>query len=265
MRASLEQFIEQLGDYFLADVTLNFDYPYRLSKVKQAVMDVPGVTAVEGWAFASGEVIDPDGIALENVQILAPPADSTLIDPDMIQGRWIMPGDTSGITVSEKIWSIYPHLVPGDTIQMKVQDKKKRIGPLWVSSALPARKKRSLPMQITNTFQNWCICTSNRFPSGWSPKSIPGSTNPGSAGNWTGQLRARGFHISEAEAGLTTMRTVSEYVNILVAFLLIMALLTALVGSIGLTGTMGMNVLERTREIGVMRESVQSTWRSSNR
>ena len=34
---------------------------------------------------------------------------------------------------------------------------------------------------------------------------------------------------------------------------MIMALLTAFVGSIGLTGTMGMNVLERTREIGVMR------------
>jgi len=32
-----------------------------------------------------------------------------------------------------------------------------------------------------------------------------------------------------------------------------MALLTALVGSMGLAGTMGMNVLERTREIGVMR------------
>jgi putative ABC transport system permease protein len=39
----------------------------------------------------------------------------------------------------------------------------------------------------------------------------------------------------------------------LINFLLIMALLTALVGSIGLTGTMGMNVMERTREIGVMR------------
>jgi putative ABC transport system permease protein len=34
---------------------------------------------------------------------------------------------------------------------------------------------------------------------------------------------------------------------------LIMAVLTALVGSIGLTGTMSINVLERTREIGVMR------------
>jgi putative ABC transport system permease protein len=42
-------------------------------------------------------------------------------------------------------------------------------------------------------------------------------------------------------------------VSILVSLLLMMALLTAIVGSIGLTGTMGMNVMERTREIGVMR------------
>ena len=32
-----------------------------------------------------------------------------------------------------------------------------------------------------------------------------------------------------------------------------MALLKAVVGAMGLTGTMGMNVLERTREIGIMR------------
>jgi putative ABC transport system permease protein len=49
------------------------------------------------------------------------------------------------------------------------------------------------------------------------------------------------------------LKSASESLDILITFLLIMALLTALVGSMGLTGTMGMNVLERTREIGVMR------------
>ncbi len=62
-----------------------------------------------------------------------------------------------------------------------------------------------------------------------------------------------GYHVSEVEAGKSTLQTASEGLDILVTFLLIMALLTAVVGSIGLTGTMGMNVLERTREIGVMR------------
>jgi len=59
--------------------------------------------------------------------------------------------------------------------------------------------------------------------------------------------------VSSVEAGLVTREDTSKAINILVIFLLIMALLTAFVGSIGLTGTMGMNVLERTREIGVMR------------
>ena len=52
---------------------------------------------------------------------------------------------------------------------------------------------------------------------------------------------------------MVTREQATQAITILMVFLLSMALLTAFVGSIGLTGTMGMNVLERTREIGVMR------------
>ena len=45
----------------------------------------------------------------------------------------------------------------------------------------------------------------------------------------------------------------SSTFNVLIYFLLVMAVLIALVGGLGLTGTMSMNVLERTREIGVLR------------
>ena len=66
-------------------------------------------------------------------------------------------------------------------------------------------------------------------------------------------LRQRGFKINNVEAGKVTRQQQAQSMNILVIFLLTMAVLTAVVGSIGLMGTMGMNVLERTREIGVMR------------
>ena len=56
-----------------------------------------------------------------------------------------------------------------------------------------------------------------------------------------------------AQAGRASLDTAVESLDTLVVFLLIMAILTAIVGSMGLTGTMGMNVLERTREIGIMR------------
>ncbi len=66
-------------------------------------------------------------------------------------------------------------------------------------------------------------------------------------------LRERGYKISNVEAGKVTRQQQTQTMNILIVFLLTMAVLTAVVGSIGLMGTMGMNVLERTREIGVMR------------
>ena len=55
------------------------------------------------------------------------------------------------------------------------------------------------------------------------------------------------------EAGSLTLDTVKDYIEVLIGVVVILALLTALVGSIGLAGTLSMNVLERTREIGILR------------
>ena len=67
------------------------------------------------------------------------------------------------------------------------------------------------------------------------------------------RLRSQNFLVSLVESGRAALENAATGINVLILFLLMMSILTSLVGSIGLTGTMGMNVLERTREIGVMR------------
>ncbi len=67
------------------------------------------------------------------------------------------------------------------------------------------------------------------------------------------RMGARGYKILQVEAGKSMLETTTDGLNIITFFLLIMALLSGLVGSIGLMGTMSLNVMDRTREIGVMR------------
>jgi putative ABC transport system permease protein len=66
-------------------------------------------------------------------------------------------------------------------------------------------------------------------------------------------LHQKGYQINDISPGLYLTQSATSGLDTLVAVLVIMAMLAAVVGSIGLMGTLSMNVLERTREIAVLR------------
>ena len=248
---SLNQYIEQIGKYFIADVTLDFDTPYRLKDVELAGLRVPGVQAVEGWAYASAEVFNNDHTAAGNVTILAPPVESRLVEPILVSGRWLQPGDERAIAVSESILGLFPDLKPGDNLHLKINGKEAD----WIvvglfqfvnqegTIAYGTYEYISRLTHMANRSFSFRVVTTDHSP----------EYQQAISEELDAYYRSQGFHLREARTGLSTLKTASESLNILVIFLLIMAVLTALVGSMGLAGSMSMNVLERTREIGIMR------------
>ena len=75
---------------------------------------------MEGWGGVGTEIWDEDDNVIENMSIIAPPSDTALVDPDMIAGRWLLPGEEKALVVADSIYKTYPNLQPGDTILVKV-------------------------------------------------------------------------------------------------------------------------------------------------
>ncbi len=251
VRVSLHDYIGEIGNYFLADVTLDFDRPYRLSEVEMVARQVRGVVDVEGWAFAGAEVLYPDDFVAENLTVLAPPVDSQLVSPIIVAGRWLRPEDRRGIAISEFILEQFPNLEPGDDLTLKVNGETEPwqvVGLFKFTNqqgtiAYSTYETISVLTGVANRSQSFRVVSEDHSPAYQQAMSEALDAH----------FRSQGYKVRETRTGLSTLRTASESLDILVSFLLIMAVLTASVGSMGLAGAMGMNVLERTREIGIMR------------
>ncbi|MBI5353069.1 MAG: ABC transporter permease [Chloroflexi bacterium] len=251
VRVTLHDYIGAIGSYFRADVTLDFDKPYRLSEVQQFGSQVEGVEGMEGWQFIGTEVLYPDGTVAENFNMLAPPADSKLVNPIIVSGRWIRPEDVRKFAVSEAILKFFPDLKPGDKVHLKIKGRTEEWEVVGIfkfvgREGILAYTPFEYSSQVLNLTDR---AYSYRFVTAQHDRAFQDKM----AERLDHYFRDQGFKVRQAQSGLSSLDTASESLDTLVVFLLIMAVLTAVVGAMGLTGTMGMNVLERTREIGIMR------------
>jgi putative ABC transport system permease protein len=251
VQIALNQKIEQIIRYVIADVNLSFARGYRVEEVRRRALEVPGVERVEAWAAANAELLRPDGSVAGNTFIFAPPAGSDLIEPVLLHGRWLQPGDEHAITVNEAIWTLYPDLEVGDRLSLKIEGKEQDctvVGIFQFSGV-------DMPMSYS-TYEYLSRVLNDPYRA-FLYRIVTAEHSLAYQKRLSAQLdshfRDLGFQISEVEAGGTFVKTVTDMLGIVTTLLLIMALLTALVGSIGLAGTLSMNVMERTREIGVMR------------
>jgi len=172
----------------------------------------------------------------------------------LLAGRWLEPGDTNAITVNEPFRQVFPGLKVGDMLKIKIAGKDNDMKVVGF-------------FQLAGESGGYLGYTTYRLPLRPDPGARPGAVIPHHASqaglNLAEQealgraleqrMTAGNFKVEAVEAGHSLTATTASGLNILTGFLLIMALLTAIVGSIGLTGTMSMNVLERMREIGIVR------------
>ena len=253
VRDSLDIVMKNLLQHYLGDATVDFSRPYRVDKIQQTLLEVPGVEGVEGWTAVAGEIWNENDNFVSRLSIVAPPQDTQLLNLKLVAGRWLLPNEERAIVVSDSLYLTYPNLKPGDQLVIKLPGRSKES---WtVVGVFPFLALFGDPMAYANYD---FIAAQNHLPNqAISYRIITHLHDAESNRELTERidtyLTERNFAVQSVKSGSDLRQKATLAINVVIVFLLIMAILTAFVGSMGLTGAMSINVLERTREIGVMR------------
>jgi putative ABC transport system permease protein len=251
VRESMYSEFDQMYGYYQADLNADFPEFYPLDRLQAAVDQVPGVAWVEGWGMYLTNILRSDGQSDDLVAVIAPPAETRLVKPVVTEGRWLQPGDNRAIVLDNHFMKLRPDVQVGDTLQMRFnkQDYDFTVVGIFRIAGDPPN-----PLVYVN---QETMAEISHMPGQVNALRIVTDSHDAARQNTiVSALQAR-FQEGGIEAtllsGSDSVSQKRSQTDMLTYLLMFMAVLIAAVGGLGLTGTMGMNVLERTREIGVMR------------
>lgn len=253
LRGSMNLAIDDALGYLLSDVNVSFAGYYRMDELEPWLDNIPEIDYYESWGIQTADLLAPGDIVSTQVLIFAPPAGSRMIEPTLTSGRWLLPGDTNGIVIGNHLQAARPELKVGDELVIKFSNGKesrwKIVGTFIMAGNV------NPPIVYTNAEAlAGALGQVNRVSQlRIQTKVHDKSTQERVANALELVFEQADIQVAQVLTGDLVARQNTSQIDLLVIFMIVMAGLLALVGGLGLASTMSMNVIERTREIGVIR------------
>jgi putative ABC transport system permease protein len=237
-------------DYYGFDLMVSFSRPYRIEQIETELRDVPGIVSAENWGFTSTRIVNDDGSETNTIIFVAPPPDTKLINPVVLAGRWLLPEDNQAVVINTEVLREAPDVRVGDNITLNIRGTSRT----WHVVGI-VRSVMTGPMMYTN--YPYFSQINGRYGLA---SSIYLATEKHDLAYQEEMAKTLESHFERVGINVASTNNVSELratainqFNVIFMFLFMMAILLTIVGAFGLAGTMSLNVLERTREIGIMR------------
>ncbi|MGE5777497.1 MAG: FtsX-like permease family protein [Chloroflexota bacterium] len=249
VRAALMAELDDIFRYRNYNINVSFERPYRLAEIGNLALSVPGVEAVEGYRQTRDAYrLRLDGSRSSNLSVTSlSPATRTVRLP-LVEGRWLAVQDQTEVVVNTAFLRDETDVRLGDRLSLKINGRK------ITSQVVGIVDERMAPasLYVNDSYFGKILGGLGRTSDLW-VSTDQGRSQP----EIKEELEAK---FEQANMAVTYLKTTNDersslkfHFNIMIVPLGLAVLMLALVGGLGLSGTMTTNVMERSREVGVMR------------
>ncbi len=231
----------------------------QLPQLRAALSSLASVEAVEAWRAVPTSFVTGGAFAVRNTYpddahgaftLMAPPRDTSMLHVAPKDGRWLSETDTDAIVLNQLVpgqarialGATVSLAIEGVTHHFRVVGKIEQVGVGATAYVSPTMLTRLAPASQV----------------GGRLRVRAKTQHPGhSAADLSSQVESR---LTALEGRVVEIMPLGVYENAMVAHfeilmkaLLALAALTGIVGALGLSSSVAVSVLERTRELGVLR------------
>jgi putative ABC transport system permease protein len=257
--AGLQAIPKTLTDEQLWDVEVRLRAPASASELTNRVGQAPGVIRVETWNTAPTGVKYPGEMNVTrtypdqghgSMSVTAIPSATSMFNaPPILEGRWLRADDTGAIVLPQSIRKTLPDVNVGDHIQLPIEGQLTN----WLVVGIVKELAAATCPCVTQTGFEQATGHSNQanlVRIVTDRHDLQTRIAVGQAA--TQALTDAQMKVQDARPIDTLLGSIDGHSALLVVLILLIALAIGTVGMIGLGSTMSTNVIERTREFGVM-------------
>lgn len=227
------------------DVLMRQVDPQPAARLEAVARAVEGVAQAEAWRGRRAVLADGS----ESLRLIGVPDDTATLRPNLTEGRWLAAADGDALVVSRGLLRRHPQWQVGQAISLRIDGTVR----LWTIVGLVD----SGPQPVAYTRRSRLDALAGDTLAGSLVVAFDGARSDAVQLDGISRLRnalaEAGMPVASSQRVVEGRRSYEDHLLLVVQFLGAMGWLMVGVGAISLASTMGLAVLERRRELGVMR------------